>query len=458
MAKNIGTCRFEPVNMDRVIKVDWKATSCSNVTGLEQEEEAEYIDVDEDLDSDETVMDGQKITKSMEVGNEKTIVHDDDEDDDQVNDDDDEDGKGEETDEDLIQEPQGLEEESEPVAQKNLPSTDPADVSFVDQGDFNQSTSRLYTWNFLDGPGRVDSDVDSYWVHNEIEVGGDLMACRNRIVENNGGLTEPYEKLAINFVFLVEAEYQTGGLQGEIEDQIWDSLCDAIRDPVPSLSDEAAIEALRWAHRLAQNKSEEFAQLLDDSPPQNRTLKSIMTKMSDTAQLWNTQRRNEDTYLKSQLGPFLDTYFGKLRHTKSDWTPTQDDTRGSESNLLISDYATTTQVGKQQIAIVLLEGKIAKNSGLCQIWDDLTKLGMEMKAALDSILKLQPKDEVCVIGVLVREFYSMRIHAEATYIMHRFAATYIASEAMNVFPLVHLMEVFEHAKAKVEQTVDQLRR
>ncbi|KAG0015828.1 hypothetical protein BGZ81_011500 [Podila clonocystis] len=445
----------------------------------------EYIDVDEDLDSDETVMNGQKVTKS---------VRDDDEDDDQVNDDDDEDGKGEETDEDLIQEPQGLEEESESAAQKitsgrsltledlspchrstsidddddytlditppiysprhllgsDLPSTDPADVSFVDQGDLNQSTSRLYTWNFLDGPGRVDSDVDSYWVYNEIEIGADLMACRNRIVENNGGLTEPYEKLAVNFVFLVEAEYQTGGLQGEIEDQIWDSLCDAVRDPVPPLSDEAATEALRWTHRLAQNKSEEFAQLLDDSPPQNRTLKSILTKMSDTAQLWNTQRRNEDTYLKSQLGPFLDT------------TPTQDDTRGSESNLLIPDYATTTQVGKQQIAIVLLEGKIAKNSGLCQIWDDLTKLGMEMKAALDSILKLQPKDEVCVIGVLVREplveFYSMRIHAEATYIMHRFAATYIASEAMNVFPLVHLMEVFEHAKAKVEQTVDQLRR
>ena len=68
-------------------------------------------------------------------------------------------------------------------------------MNFVDQEDLNQSTSRLYTWNFLDGPGRVDYDVDSHWVYNGIEVGGDLMACRNRIVENNGGLTEPYEKL-----------------------------------------------------------------------------------------------------------------------------------------------------------------------------------------------------------------------------------------------------------------------
>ncbi|KAI8595475.1 hypothetical protein EDD21DRAFT_39071 [Dissophora ornata] len=78
---------------------------------------------------------------------------------------------------------------------EDLPSSDPADMNFVDNSDLNLSTSRLYTWNFLDGPGRVDSDVDKYWVCNGIEVGGDLMAFRNRIVENNGGFTEPYEKL-----------------------------------------------------------------------------------------------------------------------------------------------------------------------------------------------------------------------------------------------------------------------
>lgn len=59
--------------------------------------------------------------------------------------------------------------------------------------------------------------------------------------------------------------------------------------------------------------------MLDDDPPRNRSLKSILTKMADTAQLWNTEKRNEDTYLKSQLGPLLDTYFGKLKYTKSDW-------------------------------------------------------------------------------------------------------------------------------------------
>lgn len=51
----------------------------------------------------------------------------------------------------------------------------------------------------------------------------------------------------------------------------------------------------------------------------------------------------------------------------------------------------------------------------------------------------------------------MRIHGEATYIMHRFAAVYIAPDAMNMFPLVRLMEVFDHARAKVQQTVNQIR-
>ena len=77
----------------------------------------------------------------------------------------------------------------------DLLSSDPADLTFVDDEDLKLSTSRLYTWDFLDGPGRVDSDVDSFWMCNGIEVGGDLMACRNRIVEINGGLTASYENL-----------------------------------------------------------------------------------------------------------------------------------------------------------------------------------------------------------------------------------------------------------------------
>ncbi|KAG0261890.1 hypothetical protein DFQ27_002718 [Actinomortierella ambigua] len=81
-----------------------------------------------------------------------------------------------------------------------------------------------------------------------------------------------------------------------------------------------------------------------------------------------------------------------------------------------------------------------------------------MKLALDSMLKLQPENDVGVLRVLVREFLTMRIHAEATYTMHKFAASFIVPDAMNAFPLVRRMEVFEHAKAKVKKTVNELRR
>ncbi|KAI9241243.1 MAG: hypothetical protein BYD32DRAFT_76947 [Podila humilis] len=77
----------------------------------------ETID-EHDNTSDETVVEGLKVTKSVGAGNGDKIVvggddNDDDRDDDQVDDQDEEDGEGETT-EDLIQELQALEEESEP--------------------------------------------------------------------------------------------------------------------------------------------------------------------------------------------------------------------------------------------------------------------------------------------------------------------------------------------------------
>ncbi|KAF9536885.1 hypothetical protein EC957_009496, partial [Mortierella hygrophila] len=283
-------------------------------------------------------------------------------------------------------------------------STDLADSDFVDQGDPVQSTSRLYSWNFMDGQGRVDSNVDRYWEHNGTVIGTDLMRFRTRTVENNGGFTKAHQKL----------------------------------------------------------KMEEFEEMLEESPPVDRNLKAILSKMTNNSQYWNSQARNEDTYLKSLLGPFLDTYFGKLKYAKSDWTPTQDDTVDPESSTLIPDYGTATLIGEQRYFVLLLEGKIAGNTGQCQMWDDLTKLGQEMKSALDSILKLMPSGDVCVIGILVREplteFFSMRLHAEGTYVMHKFASAFIVTGAMNAFPILHLMEVCEHAKRMVEQTIGEIRR
>ncbi|KAF9933958.1 hypothetical protein FBU30_003902 [Linnemannia zychae] len=248
--------------------------------------------------------------------------------------------------------------------------TDSEDTSFVDQGDLANSTSRLYAWTFLDGEGRLDSDVISHWVYNEAQI--------------------------------VSEEYRPDGLQEVLNDDIWEALCDAVRDPVQRLPNEVVIEAHEWSHQMANNNMEKFEQKLEESPPKDRHLRSILSKLTSNSQYWNTQARNEDTYLKSVLGPFLDTYFGKLKYTNTYWTPTQDDTNDTDSSTLVPDYGVATLIGLQRYFVLLLEGKINGNDGRCQMWDDLTKLGNEMKSALDSILKLMPSDAVCVFGILVK--------------------------------------------------------
>ncbi|KAF9083591.1 hypothetical protein BGX27_004050, partial [Mortierella sp. AM989] len=75
-----------------------------------------------------------------------------------------------------------------------LPS-DPNDQDFLSEQDLYESTSRMYAWNFLEGSGRHDSNVDTTWTYNNVEVGRDLMDFRDRVVENNGGLVHPYEML-----------------------------------------------------------------------------------------------------------------------------------------------------------------------------------------------------------------------------------------------------------------------
>lgn len=172
-------------------------------------------------------------------------------------------------------------------------------------------------------------------------------------------------------------------------------------------------------------------------------------------------------------------------------TQTQEETRNTDSNRLIPDFATVTETKQGELSLVLLEGKVASNKGF-QIWDDGTKIGQELKLALDSILMLSPEDEVCVVGILARglfvlmalsvfkilafrvnscclhismytleplaEFFTMKIHAEGTYIMRRFAICYIAANHMNMLPIITLMEAFQHALAKVKKTLTAIRR
>ncbi|KAG0314028.1 hypothetical protein BGZ99_008428 [Dissophora globulifera] len=89
-----------------------------------------------------------------------------------------------------------LVEETQHDFETFLLSTDPADPDFVSFEDLRQSMSKLFFWDYLDGPGRMVSLVDEKWVtDHRVEASGDLMAFHNRIIENNGAIAEPLEKL-----------------------------------------------------------------------------------------------------------------------------------------------------------------------------------------------------------------------------------------------------------------------
>ncbi|KAF9924343.1 hypothetical protein BGZ65_008398, partial [Modicella reniformis] len=120
---------------------------------------------------------------------------------------------------------------------------------------------------------------------------------------------------AVNFVFLVESEFQTGGLQSEVDDGAWTALWRSIgRLNTPASSLEVVSEAHHWAHLASCNGYEDFVRLLDDTPPSSRALRMILNRMTATRQLWNDSPENEATFLKNAISPFLDAIFGTMLH------------------------------------------------------------------------------------------------------------------------------------------------
>ncbi|KAF9357897.1 hypothetical protein BGX34_009152 [Mortierella sp. NVP85] len=260
----------------------------------------------------------------------------------------------------------------------------------------DESTSRIYTWDYLKGNGRRDSNVSTAWRHNGVDISNDLMEFRDRVVQENGGLNHPHQKLAVNFVFLLEGDHRTKGLHMEIDDKPWTALCDATRDHADRLPEETVTETLQWVQFLMRESPDVLKSRLGSTPPKDPSLKSILNLMAVSGHLWDSEPGNEDSLLKAWLGPFLSTYFGQ-----------------------------------------------------------------EMKLALNSILMLSPADDVCVVGILVTEplveFFSMKIHSEGCYVMHRFAICYVPTDHENMISLISMMEAFHHAAAKVIKTLAAIR-
>ncbi|KAI7817084.1 hypothetical protein BC939DRAFT_496908 [Gamsiella multidivaricata] len=224
-----------------------------------------------------------------------------------------------------------------PFALDDLLPSDPADISYEDEGETYYDLGKVYANDFLVGEGRKDSRVNQQWVYDNIQIGQALLDFRDRAVENNFGISQPHEIL----------------------------------------------------------------------------------------------------------------------------TTSLEETKDPAARLLVPDYSVTTTIGLQTCTVISLEGKTAYNNGYGQIWDDLTKLGQELKYALDAIIKLQPLQPVCVQGILVKgselDFYHMEIVSEGIYVLRRYARCCLCTDANNLYPLVRILEIMQGVKEMTSSTVTSVR-
>ncbi|KAF9158072.1 hypothetical protein BGX21_003732 [Mortierella sp. AD011] len=340
------------------------------------------------------------------------------------------------------------------VSTTTTTSTSTSGSLYLYHGSVTSSESNLYVYNFLAGGGREDSGLETPWTHNGIDISKDLMTFRDRVVQENYGISQPHEMLVVNFIFLLESENQTWGVQGEVQDHVWGSMWDCVgKIKINNFESTTIVECHKWAGLTASNGFDEFSKLLRNEPPSFPLLHQVLLQLTLSQQLWTfSGRENEATFIRYLIDPCLNATFGSIKHTSSKWTTVLDETRGQDSRLLFPDFSLVTQLRSHSCSLIHMEGKTAANKGWSQIWDDLTKLGQELKHSLDTMIVQEPSGPVSVIGILLTgynlEFYEMTIQSEGVYIFKKYADCYLFNKAENMFPLCRLLEILETTKVR----------
>ncbi|ORZ21715.1 hypothetical protein BCR41DRAFT_349918 [Lobosporangium transversale] len=248
-------------------------------------------------------------------------------------------------------------------------------------GSETSSESDMYVYHFLGGSGREDSILETSWTYNGVDISKDLMTFRDRIVRENYGISRPHEMLVINFIFLLESENQIWGLQGEVQDHVWESMWDCEgKKKINNFKSTIIIECHKWAALAASNNFDEYSKLLKSNPPSFPLLHQVLLQLISSQQLWTfSGLENEATFIRYLIDPCLNVTFGSIKHTSSKWTTVLDETRGQDSRLLFPDFSLVTQLRDHSCSL---------------IWDDLTKLGQELKLSLDTMIVLEPSGPV----------------------------------------------------------------
>ncbi|OAQ23282.1 hypothetical protein K457DRAFT_234978 [Linnemannia elongata AG-77] len=147
------------------------------------------------------------------------------------------------------------------------------------------------------------------------------MTFRDRIVQENYGVSQPHEMLVVNFIFLLESENQTWGVQGEVHDHVWESMWDCVgKIKINNFESTTIVECHKWAGLAASKSFDEYSKLLRDEPPSFPLLHQVLLQLTSSQQLWTfSGLENEATFIRYLIDPCLNATFGSIKHTSSKW-------------------------------------------------------------------------------------------------------------------------------------------
>ncbi|KAF9949399.1 hypothetical protein BGZ65_007355, partial [Modicella reniformis] len=267
---------------------------------------------------------------------------------------------------------------------------------------------------------------------------------------------------AVNFIFLLENEDQKGGLKDELREGTWQALWAALPSiPIEPLDDSLVLACYQWAGQASALSFTRFVEVLDRDPLKSPLLNRVLIGYTASKELWTNNDNNEATHIKNSLAPCLDALFPRIDNAEASWERSLDESKDADQRLLVPDYSVATTVRDKTYTALMLEAKIAKNNSHNQIWDDLTKLGHEMKLALDSILLVLPVEEIVVQGIILKgetlSVYHLRLISEGVYIMRLHAQCGICSSSTGLYPLARMLDVLTSVKDIAANTIKRIR-
>ncbi|RUS20333.1 hypothetical protein BC937DRAFT_95471 [Endogone sp. FLAS-F59071] len=361
-----------------------------------------------------------------------------------------------------------------------LSEEDTSDVSFRPQSsDSEESTvevnkdNRDYRMEWFVGPGVEESKLRKdapQWIVGAANVSLLLLEYRQSSVQKarSDTMESAAEVLAISHIFLME-EDASYGVRERFDGELWTSIFKEIKaEYIPvKLSDDDILRCFQMAQTASSNFRDCKALIKKWHRLRDDTTEDVVLEVFDGILLQislNTKMvdSNEDTFIHKILAPFVMPFFADTElvecvandeldasyHRKRKFDPSLQGRK--------PDFAVFTSNQYKKAHLLVVEVKSAKYHATKskELYDDLVKLGNEMKDVMDKIIDDGVDKDVVVCGLLVEGFrcdlFAMDLRYDAIYRMVRLGRFYLPRDRYDFGVVPTAIQVLLQAKVRVE--------